>query len=87
MTKADFSKVELAMIDGSKQIVDFQHTQDGLANQMFMQAREIKWYELALRIYHADGDVELSDEEVEYILNFIKPWSIVAQKGIEAAIK
>lgn len=87
MTKVDFSKIELEMIDGDKTLVDFQHGENGLPNQIYMQAREIKWKEFGSRLYHADGEVELTDEEVEYIRNHIKTWSLVARQGIEEALR
>ena len=87
MKKVDFSKIELEMIDGSKNAVDFQHGESGIANQIYMQAREIKWKELGWRIYHAEGPIELTDEECEYIRRFVQPWSVVAREGIENALK
>lgn len=87
MAKVDFSKIKLEMIDGDKTLVDFQHGENGLPNQIYMQAREIKWKEFGSRLYHADGEVELTDEEVEYIRNHIKMWSLVARQGIEEALR
>jgi hypothetical protein len=53
-----------------------------------MQAREIKWKELGVKMYHANGEVELTDEEAKYILEFIRrtAWSIVAIEAIERAM-
>ena len=87
MTKVDFSKIQLEMIDGSKTTVDFQHGENGLANQIYMQAREIKWKELGLKLYHAEGEVELTEEECEYIRNHVKMWACVAREGVERALK
>ena len=87
MKKVDFSKIELEMIDGSMKTADFQHGENGLANQIYMQAREIKWKDLGRKIYEADGAVELNSAECEYIRNFIKGWSIVAVEGIERAME
>ena len=86
MIKVDFSKIELEMIDGSKTTVDLQHGENGLANQIYMQAREIKWKELGLKLYHAEGEVELKDEEVGYIKNHVQAWSCVAREGVERAL-
>ena len=86
MKKVDFSKIELEMIDGTTQKADFQHGENGLANQIYMGAREIKVQDLGRKMYYADGDVELTEEEAEYILNFVKPWSLVVRKGIAKAL-
>lgn len=86
MVKVNLSEIEMEMIDGSKKVVDFQHGENGLPNQLYMQAREIKWKDFGSKLYHADGEVELTDEEVAYILNHIKTWSCVARQAIEEAI-
>ena len=89
MKKVDFSKIELEMIDGKMCEADFQHGENGLPNQVYMQAREIKWKELGVKMYHAKGEVELTDEEAKYILDFIRrtAWSIVAIEAIERAMR
>ena len=87
MRKVDFSKIELEMIDGSKRTVDFQHGENGLANQIYMQAREIKWSDFGRKLYYAEGEVEINDEEAEYIRNHVKAWSAVARQGVERALK
>lgn len=86
MVKVDFSKIELEMIDGSKKTVDFQHGENGLANQIYMGAREIKWRDLGRKLYYADGEVELTDEEVAYIKQHVGGWSVVARTAIEQAL-
>lgn len=86
MVKVDFSKIDLEMIDGSKKTVDFQHGENGLANQIYMGAREIKWRDLGRKLYYADGEVELTDEEVAYIKQHVEGWSVVAREAVCAAI-
>lgn len=89
MKKVDFSKIEIVLIDGAMREADFQHGENGLPNQVYMQAREIRWKELGVKMYHAKGEVELTDEEAKYILDFIRrtAWSIVAIEAIERAMK
>ena len=86
MVKVDFSKIELEMIDGSKKTVDFQHGENGLANQIYMGAREIKWRDLGRRLYYAEGEIELNDEEVVYIKQHVQGWVLVAREAVMAAI-
>ena len=81
--KVDFSQIEVEMIDGKMAKADLQHGENGLPNQIYMQAREIKWKDFGKRLYYAEGEVELNDEEIKYILDFIKPWSLVLQEGIK----
>lgn len=87
MRKVDFSKIELEMIDGTTQRADFQHGENGIANQIYMQAREIKWKDFGKKLYYAEGEIELTDEEAKYVLNFVQEWSCVAREGIERALK
>ena len=86
MVKVDFSKIELEMIDGSKKTVDFQHGENGLANQIYMGAREIKWRDLGRKLYYAEGDVELTDEEVAYVKQHVASWSVVAREAVCTAL-
>ena len=86
MVKVDFSKIELEMIDGNKKTVDFQHGENGLANQIYMGAREIKWRDLGRRLYYAEGEIELNDEEVAYIKQHVQNWVLVAREAVMAAI-
>lgn len=85
--KVNFQKIEMEMIDGTKQLVDFQRGENGLANQIYMQAREIKWKDFGKKLYYAEGEVELTDEEVKYILDHVEQWSCVAREAIANALK
>ena len=86
MAKVNFSKIELEMIDGSKKIADFQHGENGLANQIYMGAREIKWRDFGRKLYYAEGEVELTDEEVAYVKQYVAGWSVVAREAVCAAL-
>lgn len=87
MKKVDFSQIEVEMIDGKMAKADLQHGENGLGNQIYMQARELKWKDLGRKIYYAEGEVEISEEEEKHILDFIKPWSLVLQEGIKRAFE
>lgn len=87
MKKVDFSKIMVEMIDGTKAPVDFQHGENGLANQIYMQAREIKWRDLGRKMYYAEGEVDLTDEEVKHVLDAVSGWSLVMREAVEAALK
>ena len=85
--KVDFSKIMVEMIDGKKVPVDLQHGENGLANQIYMQAREIKWRDLGRRMYYAEGEIELNDEEAKYVLDAVQGWSLVMRDAIEKQLK
>ena len=50
MKKVDFSQIEVEMIDGKMAKADLQHGENGLGNQIYMQARELKWKDLGRKI-------------------------------------
>ena len=86
MVKVDFSKIQVETIDGSMQKIDMQHGENGLANQIYMGAREIKWRDFGRKLYYAEGEVELTDEEVAYVRTQVSSWSVVFIQAIERAL-
>jgi len=84
MKKVDFSKITIKDIEGNDVQADFQKQ---LGNQLYMQGRNIEECELGRRIYHAEGEVELSDEECHMVTNATQGYSYVARIAIDAALK
>jgi hypothetical protein len=87
MKKVDFSKIEIVLIDGTKTKADFQHGKDGIGNQLYMTGRDIEACELGKKIYFAEGEVELSDKEIQIVTNAVAGWSYVARTAIIEALK
>ncbi len=87
MKKVDFSKIEMVLIDGTKQKTDFQHGLNGLGNQLYMFGQNIEACELGKKIYYAEGEIELSDKEIEIVKNAVSGWSYVARTAIIDAMK
>lgn len=87
MKKVDFSKIEIVLIDGTKIKTDFQHGKDGIGNQLYMTGRDIEACELGKKIYFAEGEVELSDKEVQIVTQYVAGWSYVARTAIIEAMK
>lgn len=87
MKKVDFSKIEIVLIDGTKMKTDFQHGENGIGNQLYMTGRDIEACELGKKIYFAEGEVELSEKEVQIVTQAIQGWSYVARTAIEEAMK
>lgn len=80
MKKVDFRKVHLEDIKGNPVPGDFHEV---LGNQLYMQGRDIKECELGRKIFFADGEVELSDEDVKTVNNAVQGWSYVAKTAIQ----
>jgi hypothetical protein len=87
MKKVDFSKIEIVLIDGTKMKTDFQHGENGIGNQLYMTGRDIEACELGKKIYFADGEVELSDKEVQIVTNAVQGWSYTLRTAIIEAMK
>ena len=87
MKKVDFSKIEIVLIDGTKMKTDFKHGENGIGNQLYMTGRDIEACELGKKIYFAEGEVELSDKEVQIVTQAIQGWSYTLRTAIIKAMK
>ena len=83
MKKVDFSKVTMEDIKGEPMPGDFHEV---LGNQLYMQGRDIKECELGRKIYFAEGEIELTDDEAKIVREAVKGWSYVARTAIEKMI-
>ena len=79
MKKVNFREIVLEDIRGEKVKADFQEV---LGNQLYMQGADIKECELGRKIFFADGEVELSDEEVKTVSNAVQSWRYIAKTAI-----
>lgn len=84
MVKVNFSKIIIKDIEGREVAADFQKQ---LGNQLYMQGRHLEECELGTRIYHAEGEVELSEKECEMVRNYIQGYSYIARSAIENQLK
>ena len=64
MKKVNFREIVIEDIHGNPMPGDFHEV---LGNQLYMQGRDIKECELGRKIYFAEGEIELTDEEVAAI--------------------
>lgn len=87
MKKVDFSKIEIVLIDGTKMKTDFQHGENGIGNQLYMTGRDIEACELGKKIYFAEGEIELSDKEVQIVTQSVQGWSYTLRTAIIEAMK
>ena len=80
MKKVDFREIVIEDIRGEKVKADFQEV---LGNQLYMQGSDIKECELGRKIYFAEGEIELTDDEANIVRDAVKGWSYVARTAIE----
>ena len=80
MKKVNLREVQLEDIHGNPMPGDFHEV---LGNQLYMQGRAIRECELGRKIYFAEGEIELTDDEAKIVREAVKGWSYVARTAIE----
>ena len=80
MKKVNLREVQLEDIHGNPMPGDFHEV---LGNQLYMQGRDIKECELGRKIYFAEGEIEITDDEAKIVREAVKGWSNVARTAIE----
>ena len=70
MTKVNFKTIPFRDIEDKEQLFDCQKE---IGNAIYMQAANIEERDLGRMIYYATGEVELTDQQVEWIKNTIAP--------------
>ena len=80
MKKVNFREIVIEDIHGNPMPGDFHEV---LGNQLYMQGRDIEECELGRKIYFAEGEIELTDDEAKIVRDAVKGWSYVARTAIE----
>jgi hypothetical protein len=83
MTKVNFKTITFRDIEDKDQLLDCQK---GLGNAIYMQGADIEERDLGRKIYYADGDVELTDKQVEVVKRFASRYSFVLREAVENAL-
>jgi hypothetical protein len=80
MKKVNLREVQLEDIHGNPMPGDFHEV---LGNQLYMQGRDIKECELGRKIYFAEAEIEITDDEAKTVKEAVKGWSYIARTDIE----
>ena len=83
MTKVNFKTITFKDIEDKEQLFDCQKE---IGNAIYMQAADIEERDLGRKIYYADGDVELTDNQVEVVKRFASRYSFVLREAVENAL-
>ena len=83
MTKVNFKAIPFRDIEDKEQLFDCQKE---LGNAIYMQAADIEERDLGRKIYYADGEVELTDKQVEVVKRFAARYSFVLREAVEKAL-
>ena len=84
MKQVNFREIVIEDIRGEKVKADFHEV---LGNQLYMQGADIKECELGRKIFFAEGEVELSDEEIKTVSNAVQQWRYIAKTAIMKALE
>lgn len=81
--KVNFRKIPFQDIEGNEQMFDCQKA---LGNAIYMQGQNIEERDLGRIIYYAEGEVELTDQQVEVVKRFAGIFSYVLSEAILEAL-
>lgn len=84
MKKIDFAKVPVKNVEGQTVYVNIQKE---FGNILYMRGRHITEKDLGHKIYHSDGEIELDEQEVEVVKQWVKElFPIVIQEGVDICL-
>lgn len=83
MTKVNFRTITFRDIEDKEQLFDCQKE---LGNAIYMQAADIEERDLGRKIYYANGEVELTDKQVDVVKRFAARYSFVLREAVENAL-
>ena len=83
MTKVNFKTITFRDIEDKEQLFDCQKE---IGNAIYMQAANIEERDLGRMIYYANGDVELTDQQVDVVRRFAARYSFVLREAVEKAL-
>lgn len=78
----DFSKLTIKKVDGTPfSQEETKAAKNNVCDRIYAEAMDIPTMELAVKVYHADGEVELSNYEVELLKRSLEKFPAFIRKG------
>lgn len=84
MKKINFKEIKVKNIEDEEQLIDVRKD---LGNAMYMQGQNIIECELGKEIWHSEGEIELTDEQVKALQPYINQYPYVFRQVIEEILK
>ena len=78
--KVNWKELMLTDIEGNEFAFDARKT---VGNVLFNMADDVAEHDLGVAIYHSDGEMEMSDEQVKIVRKYLGAWKYVLRQGIE----
>lgn len=86
--KIDFSKLTIKKVDGTPfSREDSRATKNNACDIIYAQAMDIPTMELAVKVYHADGEVELTTGEIELLKRSLDKFPAFIRTGFLELIR
>ena len=84
----DFSKLTIKKVDGTPFSQDeIKAVKNNVCDKIYAQAMDIPTMELAVKVYHADGEVELTTGEVELLKRSLEIFPAFIRTGFFELIR
>jgi chaperonin cofactor prefoldin len=84
MKDIDFSKIQIEDIDGNTVDVDLRKT---VGNVLFNMADDVAEHDLAVKIYHSDGMIKITDDEQRIIRKSLPYFKYIIQTALTNALE
>ena len=78
--KVNWKELMLTDIEGNEFAFDARKT---VGNVLFNMADDVAEHDLGVAIYHSDGEMDMSDEQVRIVRKYLGAWKYVLRQGIE----
>lgn len=86
--KIDFSKLTIKKVDGTTfPPKETKAAKNNVCDSIYAQAMDIPTMELAVKVYHADGEVELTTGEVELLKRSLEIFPAFIRTGFLELIR
>lgn len=82
--RIDFSKIEIKDIENNSITLDVRKP---LGNSIYMQGQNIEERDLGRAIYYSDGEVTLTDTQIESVKRFVSMYPYITREAIYELLK
>ena len=84
MKKIDFGHIVVQNIEGKDVNVDLRKT---LGESMYINSRNYDGFDLGRTIYRSEGEIELTDEQVNIVMMFMESYPYVTREAVKTILE
>lgn len=82
--KINFKELEIKDIENNVQKVDASKV---VGNLLFNMADDVAEHDLGLKVYHSEGELELSEQEAGIVTKYLGQFKYLLRSAIEERLK